>query len=250
MKVMAASFLAVVTLGCSAMAQQPQITGFSADGMLTWTNAQTNVYCGIEVSWNLNESWQGITAEPPYWNLQPTQIVTSVTVADFVQVWPMLQVAFSNLGENAKGMYFRVVSSPTPLVQPLITNGVHLTNASETVLSNVTIGLKQNWSYSPLTNLGVLAQSVGTSIMPVWKPRVPFFSQAQAPFTNLSPAVGGVVVVEDGWYVAYDQAGSNRVVEMFVVDFGQPERNFFLTVSNSSVTMEAEWLGRSRTVSY
>ena len=252
MKSIAASLLAAVAIGCEAMAQQPQITAFSSDGTLTWTNADTNVYCGIEFSWNLSETWQGITSDPPFWNLQPTQAVTSVGLSNVVSTWNPSRVAFSNLsilGENAvNGLYFHVVSSPEPLVQPFITNGVHLVNASTSVLSNVIVGLKQSGSYNPLTNFEAVAQSGETPIVHVWQPRSPLGFPPQMAFTNLS--TGGALYVQDGWYVSYDQAGSSHDIEMGVIPLGPPEKNFLLTVSNNSVTMEAEWLGRSGTMNY
>ena len=112
------------------------------------------------------------------------------------------------------------------------------------MLDNVEIGAITNWSFSVITNLTSLAQGASSPIVPVVQ---------EIPLTGftISPRVGGIVSpIQEGWYLSYDQGGSNHVVELSVVCFGPQDKNVGVTVSNQSVSISLEWLRVSGSFPY
>ncbi len=72
-KILAVLFLLAAAL--PAAAQQTEITAFSTNGVITWTNETTNAYCGIEWSVNLHDTWVGLGGD--WWQMQPTATVAT-----------------------------------------------------------------------------------------------------------------------------------------------------------------------------
>ncbi len=91
--------LATMTLVGSVCAQESQILSLRQDGTLTWTNSQTNGYCGFEFTEELPGRWA--SAPDPYWNLRVTSVVMTATV-------PMKEI-------QARALYLRLASSTNPL---------------------------------------------------------------------------------------------------------------------------------------
>jgi len=100
------------------VAKDPQITALTPDGTITWNNCETNDYYGIEWVWNLQDPWMALDTNPPYWNLQATQAVTSVSVTNLPALWDQAQTLATNVGDSVQGLFFRVVSSPKALNPP------------------------------------------------------------------------------------------------------------------------------------
>jgi hypothetical protein len=52
-----AGILAAMTL-FTASALHLQVVSFTSDGTLVWTNDQTNIFCSIQYTPNINQAWQ------------------------------------------------------------------------------------------------------------------------------------------------------------------------------------------------
>ena len=87
--------LLVLAVVPAASAMQLQIVSFRADGTLSWTNDQTNVYCSIQYTPVLGGAWQAAPA--PYGSLLVTNLSNSVVLPSG---------AFHN-----PQLFFRVVAS-------------------------------------------------------------------------------------------------------------------------------------------
>jgi hypothetical protein len=225
MKSLACLLLFVAIL--PATAQKCEIIGFDHSGTLTWSNSLPPLYCGVEAKWDLRHTWLPLGE----WNLLVTSSVTNSTVPGDA-LWDQLDVVLRNLtGDGLHAMFFRVVVSPSPLGPRYATNVVHVTNASTSVLDNITVGLKHGEAYgSALTNFPSLLQDMSMPGVAVQQ-EIVFMSGA---ITNvITPLLSWPFPVQDGWYLSYDQAGSNRLVESMVVPFGDPEKNVGVTVSTS-----------------
>lgn len=242
MKTTSGILLVILAYTTIMPAQQPQITRFDPVGDFTWTNAETNVYCGVEVSWNLNYTWLAMGFEPATWNVLVTQQVSSAHSSSLTSLWAQVQALGQVLSDPPQGMFFRIVSSPEPLGAQSVTNGLHVVNASTSLISNLTFGLKHYGGYNSITNIGQLAQTETSQTCQVygdWNPG----GGSIAPMVSMTP-------VQEGWYVSYDHGGSTRVVEGNVIPFGPPERGLLLTVSNAAVTIKPEWLRFSWVLNY
>ncbi len=240
MKILGALIL-VFGLIVSSAAQEVEIIGFDHSGLLTWSNTPPPVYCGVEVKWDLRHTWLPMQD----WNLLVTGPLTNTTV-DIKALWDQLSVLLPNLtGDGPHGLFFRIVASPSPLDPPYATNLVRVANASTSVLANVEIGLVESWSHNPITNLTSLVQGTTSPVVPVVQD-IPLPTSG----TMSNVVTLGGTSVQDGWYVSYEQNGSNRMVESSVVPFGDPEKNVGVTVSNASVTVTFEWFGFSGTRQY
>lgn len=87
---------------CCVLAQETRILSFSQAGILTWTNAQANGFCGLEFTQErLCSNW--FTAPAPFWNILVTGRVMSVEI-------PIAEI-------DAQAMFFRLVSSTNTLVR-------------------------------------------------------------------------------------------------------------------------------------
>ena len=116
-------------------------------------------------------------------------------------------------------------------------------NVSTSVLTSVTLGLKQGGASVPLTNFPTVVQMATTDVVRVWSP-FPW-----PPPDNIVP-MNNIGDIQDGWYVSYGHDGSNRVFQLQVLPFGPVEKNILLTVSNNSWTVDCEWLRLTGTRPY
>ncbi len=62
----------------TASALQVRVVSLTADGTLTWTNDQTNIFCSIQYTPDLTAAWQA--APPPYINIWTTNLANSVVL--------------------------------------------------------------------------------------------------------------------------------------------------------------------------
>ena len=229
------------SLALSSFSQQVVITGLDNAGLITWSTTNTPLYCGVETKWNLQHSWLPIQE----WNLLMTSPVTNTTV-DINALWDQISVMLQNLtGDGLHGLFFRIVASTSPLGPSYATNLVRVVNTSSSVLANVEIGLIENWSHNPITNLTSLVQGGTSPVIPVVQD-IPL--PTSGPISPIVPTVG--ISVQDGFYLSYDHNGSNRVFECSVIPFGDPEKNIRMAVSNASLTVTYEWFGFSGTRQY
>jgi hypothetical protein len=236
------SALAILALPTSA--QEVEIIGIDHFGTITWSNSPTPLYCGVEGKWDMGHTWLPM----PDWDLLVTTPVTNTT-SDVMALWEAIRGLVWNLSggtEQANGLFFRVVASSSPLAPRYATNFVHVANASTSILANVEIGSIDNGSYTPITNLASLAQGSNSPPIPVAENITPPWL---APVTNIVPMVVDPPL-QEGWYVTYEQSGSNRVAQAPVLPFGKPEKNVTVTVSNDSVTITYQWYGLARTFPY
>ncbi len=240
MKTLAAMVL-IFSLTSLAVAQKVEIIGLDHSGLIAWSSTNQSLYCGLETKWNLQHTWLPIQE----WNLLMTTPVTNTTV-DINAVSDQISVILKNLtGDGLHGLFFRIVASTSPLGPSYATNLVRVVNTSTSVLANVEIGLIENWSHNPITNLTSLGQGDTSPIVPVVQD-IPL--PTSDPISVVVPMIG--VSVQDGFYLSYDHNGSNRIFESTVVPFGDPEKNIRMTVSNVSIKVTYEWLGFSGTRQY
>jgi len=221
--------LLVVGYAITASCQlEPVITDFQPMTTLTWSNRQANTYCDIEWLCNLNHEWI-----PGGSNLQATQAVSSVDISGFQLLLPQIQWLLRNAPDGTPaGLFFRVVSSEQPIQPRSFTNALRLVNVSTSVLTSVTLGLRQGGTSIPITNFPSIVQMATTDVVRVWSPFPP-------PSTTIIVPIGEV---QDGWYVSYGHDGSNRSRQFQVMPFGSVEKNILLTVSNNSLTIDLQWI--------
>lgn len=232
--------LLVVGFAIPASCQvEPIITDFRPWTSFTWTNRQANTHCDIEWVCNLEHEWV-----PCGLNLQATQAVTSIDVDAlnaFQALIEQLQWLYRNAPDGTYvGNFLRVACSENPIEPRPFTNALRVVNVSTSVLTSVTMGLKQGGASVPLTNFPELIQMATTDVVRVWSP------YPTPPPTIVLP----IGEVQDGWYVAYGHDGSNHVFQLEIMPFGPVEKNILLTVSNNSATVELEWLRLTQTRSY
>jgi hypothetical protein len=243
MKMLCFFFVAVV-FACAAPCQEVEIIGFDQSGLLAWSNSPPPLYCGVEANWNLRHTWLPLSD----WNVYVTSAVTNgMRDIDLDSLWNAIRNINTVLGgETANGMFFRVVASPTPLGPRYATNLLQVTNAGTSVLDNVEIGLIHSWAHNPITNLTSLAQGAASPVVALVQ-EIPVPTTGTV--TNIVAMPSGLAV-QEGWYVAYGQTSSNRVIESRVIPFGEPEKNIDVSVSNESYTVTFRWLGLTRTFPY
>ncbi len=94
----------------------------------------------------------------------------------------------------------------------------------------------------PITNFPTVPQMATTDVV-----------QVREAYPPPSPPIASLVPlddVQDGWFISYDHNGSNRVFQSGVMPVGPIEKNILLTVSNNSLTVDAEWLRLTQTRLY
>jgi hypothetical protein len=225
-----------ITASCQL---EPIITDFRPLTSFTWTNRQANTYCDLEWMGNLEHEWV-----PCGLNLQATQTVTSIDMDAFQAALAQIDFLFRNAPEGMfVGRFFRVVASEQPLQPRSFTNALRLVNVSTSVLTSVTLGLKQGGASVPLTNFPSVVQMATTDLVRVWSPY-------PLPTPDVIVPMGNIGDIQDGWYASYDHDGSNRVFQLQVMPFGPVEKNILLTISNNSATVECEWLRLTQTRPY
>ena len=240
MKTLAIMIL-IFSLTSLAVAQNVEIIGLDHSGLISWSTTNTPIYCGVEAKWNLHHTWLPIQE----WNLLMTSPVTNTTV-DINSLMDQISALIRTLtGDDLHGIYFRIVASSSPLGPTYATNLIRVINTSTSVLANVEIGLIENWSHNPITNLTSLVQGETSPVIPVVQE---IALPTSSVISVVVPTVG--ISVQDGFYLSYDHNGSNRMFESTVVPFGDPEKNIRVAVSNASLTVTFEWFGFSGTRQY
>jgi hypothetical protein len=64
-----------------AVGQTPPVLSITRDGTLVWSCNQTNLFCGIEFKHALTDYW--VSAPVPLWNIQTSNLTTSVELPAF-----------------------------------------------------------------------------------------------------------------------------------------------------------------------
>jgi len=244
------TLLLSLVLGCALVAagQQPEIIALDpAAGILTWTNATTNAYCGIEWSFNLAHTWLSLGV--PYWQIQPSSTVASIQFPmDTLQdAWPSLyyNAKWHGLGVPQDVLFFRLVSSTNRLVEPPVGHSIGFTNAGGTVLSNICFFVKPDMPTTvAITNFTSLAPSTALPDVPVAGPRV---SLGEMDFAAI---IRPNVTNYPGWFITWHQDGTNRHCGTWIVPFGDPEKRVTVTVYSNRVTTYYDWLGPGGMVEY
>ena len=240
--------LLLLAAAVSATAQQTEIIALDpAAGAVTWTNETTNAYCGIEWSFNLTHSWLSLGV--PYWQIQPTTTVTTVQFPmDVLQdAWPSLYYLWDwrGLGEPQDTLFFRLVASTNPLVEPDLGHWIRFTNSSDTALGDISFFVKPDIpTTAAVTNFPSLAPS--STLPEVWAagPRV---SLGEMDFIDIRvPNVTNF----PGWHITWTQAGTNRHCGTWFVPFGDPDKTVTVTVYSNRVETHYNWLGPGGTVPY
>ena len=239
----------LVLIALPAIAQQTEILSLTNDGRLTWSNEMTNAYCGIEWTGNLRDSWADMGGVG--WDLRTTSHVMSVdiplsdgmggleAVVDFFSSqWP---------GYAARGeaIFFRIVSSERPLGLLNISNILVVTNASPCALSNLQFNVNTGLGHStPVTNLPSLAPSASTPPIPIFGPRL---SLRGFDWTDIVHPDSTNV---PGWFITWQQEGTNRHCGTPLVPFGRSDKTVTITVHSNRVETYFNWLGPGGTIPY
>ena len=233
---------ALMILALTARAQQVEITGFDRGGLLTWTNSVAPVFYGIETKWDLNHTWVPL----PNWSSETTGPVTSVDIGNdadgFLAVMHNFSVAFDQ--EPPRGLFFRVVTSDTPLTLPSATNSLQIHNASTSELANVHLTLISprgdqsvaDFPSIPPGSNSPIAWLVGEMPDPDWFP------------TNVVQVYPPEP--SHGWSMSYRQDVIYRRFATHRIVVGQPDKRISVTVSNDSLTVFNEWMGFGETHPY
>jgi hypothetical protein len=234
MKTLAAVLLLAWTI--PAAGQQTEIVGFKTNGVITWTNEITNAYCGVE--WTMDLQWCWL---PWTWNIASTGSVATarldVAVLDNID-WSVSP----ELERRKNSHFFRIVAATAWLPNPVLTNSVRLCNCGASILTNISIGVRQSHVETEITNIPSLLPSSCSPYIPVAE------EFHDADWSTMACLCSGQD--SDGWYVSYDHDGTNREYGFSIIFVGPPEKGITLAVSNAAVRMDVEWLGIGTTWKY
>lgn len=240
-----------------AAAQQTEIANFSfessglwTNGLLAWRNDLSNKFCGVEWTENLGHAWQGFGGDVwqipvtsaehvvamPLWGSSPGGLYEGLR--SWTSQWPLL-------GATWQGLFFRVVASPDPLVEPPVTNYLRMINASPVVLSNVCIYGSPAGAFALATNFQLLAVSSSSDDVPVVAPRL-----CLGEFNWNDIARPSVSSAHKSWMITWQQDGTNRQCGTAVVPVGGGRKTVTVSVYSNRVTTYYEWLGPGGTVAY
>jgi hypothetical protein len=155
-----AALLMLVALPVAA--QQPELTGITADGMVTWTNAETNVYCSLYFTWDLNDQWF------PVWLNRLATNATDSGPTHLAMHWdqePGVTAAITAGQFDESRAFYRVVcsSSAVERLSISVTNTFAFVNVGSSVVSNVTLGIC--WGNVAVSNLPPTATSTNHPII-------------------------------------------------------------------------------------
>jgi hypothetical protein len=222
--------LLLVVAAVPAAAQQPEITGFTGD-TLTWTNAETNVYCGVEWTMDLQYTWFPFMTSS--WDVLATSRVQSATLD--LDVFTAIDWVSDELNQRMDSHFFRIAVFPSRDNQVPVTNWIRILNHSTSVLQNAAIGYKTAGGvFTPYTNTPAISPTEETPSVPA--------SEDYGPLDSI-----GWSSSWEGWYVAYDHDGSNRVMGTIVFPVGPPRKDVSVTVSNTGAQIAFEWLSDLKT---
>lgn len=214
----------------TATAQQPEIIGFADDGSLTWTNGIAGGYCSVESKFDLGFIWYPFTTDT--WSQASSSCVQSCKLD--LAIFDKIDIPIPEIEALTHRSFFRLLVSSNEIPLPVVTNTLRVDNGSSGTLSNIVVGAIVDWSRSPVTNIPTLSPSATSDWMDV---TIPFV------FTITALASGSNVVgYSDGWYLAYQQNGTNRNLEMPMLAIGPARKEIVAAVSNNSVTTTWTWL--------
>lgn len=229
-----------------AVAQQTEITAFSTNGVLTWTNETSNAYCGVEWSVNLHDTWVGLGRD--WWQMQPTgAVVTTQFPIELLESFADdMSRTWLGYADRFQAHFFRIVASTNLLCGQVFTNSIRIVNSSGTSLTNIVLNAVPTKD-SPVivTNIPSLAPSANTPYIPVagcgmTLGNMDFADVSRPNVTNVPP----------GWFIRWRQDNTNRHCGTFLMPFGQQDKKLTVTVYSNEVTTYYEWLGPGGTVPY
>jgi len=221
------SVLLLLATAVWASAQQPEIIGFTADGMLTWTNSQSGLHCGVEYTADMSWSWIPWVGGP--WNVVVTAPVCQAQIdmnhyatLDLSHIPPALRSITS------QGFY-RISASTNELEMPIVTHSVRVLNHCGNTVSNLSLWAGDEFGQHDFTNIPSLPPGASTSYIDV----------SARLLTNeivLSPPSAG-------WRVAFTRPEDRRYVGTYMFGFGPPEKRITVTITNgNSMPVCCEWL--------
>lgn len=118
----------------SSAAEHPRITDLTMQA-ITWSNTEVNVYCGVEMNWDL---CSGVWHPFIHWNLWTT---SQITRAHFLLDGIDWEAVSEYYGTRLPPAFFRVVTTTNRIEMPTWTNAVTLCNAGPSVVSNIVVGV-------------------------------------------------------------------------------------------------------------
>ena len=216
-------------------------TSFTPAGTFVWSNRISNLFCGLQWTYNLGYEWLAVGNTAPFWNQQSTQMESRVEWRDINAVFEQLSVVRSNLGDSGNGVFFRVVSSQDPLDSQNITNSINVVNVGTDVLSNITIGIRDTYGDVPYAEWLALNPGATSDVVRVWFPWITGNSIS----SNIT-----AMMTSTGWYASYNQAGTNRTLVMPLIPFGPAEKTVFLIVNDDSGMVKTLWNQFVKKISY
>lgn len=229
-----------------ATAQQPVITDFGTNGMVTWTNPDTNTFFAIDVTWNLNYNWIQMSstarAKRTVMHTSRWDVGDYGFMIDLEGMFTNMRSFAESMGDRTDALFVRVRISPDCLRSGTVTNWLRVCNASTSVLQNLTFGIESSignrWDNYPVDDLSLPPQSNTT-----------FHAMS---YTWPIDCVGfGIGDDAARYFIAYTQAGrTHDFVTDALLPVGPPRKEITFTVSNESFTVNCGWLPIGRTTEY
>jgi len=234
--------LLLLSAAVPATAQQPVITDFGTNGMVTWSNPDTNAFFATDWTWNLNYNWIQMDSVA-----RATQSVMHTSMWDVGDPNVAIEEGFLNLrtyaesmGDNTDALFVRIRISSNELWSASVTNWLRVCNASTSALQNLTFGIECATG---------TRESPAAALLPAGS------NTAFHAFDYLWPAIfhpWGAEVWPRRYFIAYTQAGQGRdfVTDTFL-PIGPLRKEITFTVSNDSYTVSYDWLPHgARTTEY
>ena len=227
----------LVCLGLAATvacAQQPRITMLWTNGTLTWSDAVTNGYYGVESVFDLTHMWTPWSTGT--WNRASTTETASCALD--LTMLNQIDPPTSEFATMLQHPFFRLVVSTNPLTLPSMTNMIQIINCSSASISNLVLGTVQNWVHTDQTTIPFLLPSQTTDWVMLTVPYV---------FEVWGMMSGYDSYYSDGGYIRYQQDGLNRSLEQPLILFGPARKEIIGIVSNTSITCDYTWLNLTGT---
>lgn len=233
-----------------AFAQQATITGVTTDGLLTWTDDTTNSYSGVEWTVNLSDGWVQFGGDG--WQIRSTSIVKRLQIDLWGQLGldeaaDTLSAQWPGYAQRRQGHFFRIASSSTLLPPSIVTNIVVLENVSAAAIHNIRVNANPNLGTTiVLTNIPSLSPSEMTPDQAI---------VGQHPWLagfDWSDVLHPVLTNAPGWFVTWEQDGTNRYCGTTLVPVGSSDlpHRVTVTVYGNRVETYYDWLGPGGTVFY
>jgi hypothetical protein len=212
----------------------------TTDGLLTWTNSDTNTSCGIEYLLNLNHVWIPMGPDYTWWNIHPTGALHTVDLA-MSNYWDLagnLSPLPAGLDFDFNRIFFHVVSSSNYLPGKEIINNIRLTNVSTSDLTDVTVGEYRGMTTYWTSNFAVISPGTGTAYAALGEN----YPQSSA---QLPEASG-----PKKWFARYTHEGAQRYTEQTVWIWGPTNMNITVSAGNDCRLIRYEWLNLERRMPY